>query len=73
MYAEKRNKLIINKIFFTCRLYSVQYKINKIWYGNNYMDMKHLSNNCIFHKHDFIQFPTMDNAKATTPACGEAE
>jgi hypothetical protein len=65
MYAEKRRKLIINEIQITCRLYCVQSKINKILYGRNAMDFKHLSHNCIFQKHDFLQIPTMGNAKAT--------
>jgi hypothetical protein len=73
MYAEIRRKLIINKIWFTCRLESNQYKINKIWYWSNDMDMKYLYNNCIFKKHDFLQFTTMDNAKATAPTFTELE
>jgi hypothetical protein len=37
------------------------------------MDMKHLSNNCILQKHDFLQFPKLDNDKATALTVSEVE
>jgi hypothetical protein len=73
MYAQKRRKLTINKIQFTCGIYSMQYKINKTWYGRNDMDLKHLSHKCIFQRHDFLQITTMPNAKAAAPTWNEGE
>jgi hypothetical protein len=37
------------------------------------MDLKHLSHNCIFQMHDFIQIPTMVNDKSTAPTGSEVE
>jgi hypothetical protein len=73
MYAEKRRKLIIYKIEFTCKLYSLQYKINKISHGSNDMDLKYLSHNCIFQTNDCLQVRTIRNDKATAPTFSKVE